>query len=77
MARTRPEFVTLPLYKIFGFPTGVGCLLIRRGGFDVLARPCFTGGTITLASGAGDAHYIHRDEAKPGIPGQLGSGPLR
>ena len=26
----RPDFVTLSFYKMFGFPTGVGCLLIRK-----------------------------------------------
>lgn len=63
VARLRPDFVTLSFYKIFGFPTGVGCLLMRRDRFDALARPWFAGGTITIASVKGDGHYLHRDEA--------------
>jgi selenocysteine lyase/cysteine desulfurase len=53
----------LSFYKIFGYPTGVGCLLIRRDRFDVLTRPWFAGGTVTRASVAAEDHYLHRDEA--------------
>jgi molybdenum cofactor sulfurtransferase len=63
VAKARPDFATLSFYKIMGFPTGVGCLLIRRNRFDVLSRPWFAGGTITVASVAGDGHYLRRDEA--------------
>ena len=63
VARVRPDFVTFSFYKIFGFPTGVGCLLMRRDRIDALARPWFAGGTITIASVQGDGHYLHRDEA--------------
>ena len=63
VAKVRPDFATLSFYKIMGFPTGVGCLLIRRNRFDVLSRPWFAGGTITVASVAGDGHYLRRDEA--------------
>ena len=63
VARIRPDFVTLSFYKIFGFPTGIGCLLMRRERIQTLARPWFAGGTITIASVQGDGHYLHRDEA--------------
>jgi selenocysteine lyase/cysteine desulfurase len=63
VARIRPDFVTMSFYKIFGFPTGVGCLLVRRDRIDVLSRPWFAGGTVTIASVQGDGHYLHPDEA--------------
>jgi molybdenum cofactor sulfurtransferase len=63
VARVRPDFVTVSFYKIFGFPTGVGCLLMRRDRIDALARPWFAGGTITIASVQGDGYYLHRDES--------------
>jgi selenocysteine lyase/cysteine desulfurase len=63
VARIRPDFVTLSFYKIFGFPTGVGCLLMRRDRYDALTRPWFAGGTVTIASVQGEGHYLHRDEA--------------
>jgi molybdenum cofactor sulfurtransferase len=63
VADIRPDFVSLSFYKIFGFPTGIGALLMRRDRIDALARPWFAGGTITIASVVGDGHYLHRDEA--------------
>ena len=63
VSRIRPDFLTLSFYKIFGFPTGIGCLLIRRDRFDVLSRPWFAGGTITISSVLGGGHYLHRNEA--------------
>ena len=35
---------------------------MRRDRFDVLSRPWFAGGTITIASVGGDSHYLRRDE---------------
>ncbi|MFT3851270.1 MAG: aminotransferase class V-fold PLP-dependent enzyme [Ilumatobacteraceae bacterium] len=58
-----PDFVTMSFYKMFGFPTGVGCLLVRRDRLAALRRPWFAGGTITIASVQGDGHYLHDDEA--------------
>lgn len=63
VAQVRPDFAALSFYKIMGFPTGIGCLLMRRDRVDVLSRPWFAGGTITIASVAGDGHYLRRDEA--------------
>ena len=63
VAQVRPDFATFSFYKIMGFPTGIGCLLMRRDRFGVLSRPWFAGGTITIASVAGDGHYLRRDEA--------------
>jgi molybdenum cofactor sulfurtransferase len=63
VARLRPDFFVLSFYKIFGYPTGIGCLLMRRNKLDALVRPWFAGGTITIASVQGDGHFLHRDEA--------------
>ena len=53
-----PDFVTLSFYKMFGYPTGVGCLLARRRALAKLRRPWFSGGTITVASVQGDRHFL-------------------
>lgn len=45
-----PDFVPLSFYKMFGYPTGVGCLLARKSALAKLRRPWFAGGTITLSS---------------------------
>ena len=44
-----PDFVALSFYKMFGWPTGIGCLLARREALAKLERPWFSGGTIVAA----------------------------
>ncbi len=57
--QVRPDFVSLSFYKIFGYPTGVGCLLARHDALTKLHRPWFAGGTITIASVQGNGwHYL-------------------
>lgn len=57
-----PEFVTVNWYKLFGYPTGVGCLIARREALARLRRPWFSGGTIQTASVQGDWHSMIEDE---------------
>ena len=54
----RPDFVAISFYKIFGYPTGVGCLLANRHALAKLRRPWFAGGTITVASVQGDRYFL-------------------
>ena len=63
LGRWTPDFVVLSFYKIFGYPTGVGCLLARRQALARLRRPWFAGGTITVASVQGDRHYLAEGES--------------
>jgi molybdenum cofactor sulfurtransferase len=58
-----PDFVALSFYKIFGYPTGVGCLLAHCATLEKLRRPWFAGGTITIASVQGDGYYLEEGEA--------------
>lgn len=59
----QPDFVTLSFYKMFGYPTGIGALLIHKRIYDRLARPWFAGGTVNFASVQGDGHYLTPNEA--------------
>jgi selenocysteine lyase/cysteine desulfurase len=59
----QPDFVTLSFYKMFGYPTGVGALLIRRSALAALQRPWFAGGTVNFASVQGQAHVLSPNEA--------------
>ena len=59
----KPDFVSLSFYKIFGYPTGVGCLLAKKDALKKLRRPWFAGGTITIASVQGCGHYMADSEA--------------
>lgn len=54
----QPDFVPISFYKMFGYPTGVGCLLARHTALAKLRRPWFAGGTITIASVQGDGYYL-------------------
>ena len=58
LAEVLPDFVPLSFYKIFGYPTGVGCLLARKTALAKLVRPWFAGGTITIASVQAERHFL-------------------
>jgi molybdenum cofactor sulfurtransferase len=59
----QPDFVTISFYKMFGYPTGVGALLVRKSSFAKLKRPWFAGGTVNFASVQGQAHVLSPNEA--------------
>jgi molybdenum cofactor sulfurtransferase len=59
----KPEFVTLSFYKMFGYPTGIGALIARRSVLNKLRRPWFAGGTVSVVSVQGDAHYMDEGHA--------------
>ena len=59
----QPDFVTISFYKMFGYPTGVGALLIRRAALGKLKRPWFAGGTVNFASVQGQTHVLSPNEA--------------
>ena len=61
VARLQPDFVAISFYKIIGYPTGVGCLLMRRDRMAAVRRPWFSGGTVTIASVQGDGYYLRPD----------------
>ena len=58
LGRWHPDFVDLSFYKMFGYPTGTGCLLARKAALAKLRRPWYSGGTITFSSVLGDGHYL-------------------
>ena len=62
LGAVKPEFVTVSFYKMFGYPTGIGCLLARWDALARLRRPWFSGGTIVAASVQGGWHRLADDE---------------
>ena len=58
-----PDFVCISFYKMFGYPTGIGMLLIRKSSYEKLERPWFAGGTVNFASVQGNSHYLAGNEA--------------
>ena len=63
LTAVRPDFVTISFYKMFGYPTGIGALLVLRPAFARLKRPWFAGGTVNFASVQGQAHVLSPNEA--------------
>lgn len=53
-----PDFVSLSFYKMFGYPTGVGALLVRREMLPKLHRPWFGGGTVRFVSAQNKMHLL-------------------
>ena len=60
LGRWKPDFCVMSFYKIFGYPTGIGCLLARKAALAKLHRPWFAGGTITVAAVQPDRYYLHQ-----------------
>ena len=58
-----PDFVVMSFYKMFGYPTGVGCLLVRNEALKTLRRPWFGGGTVNFATVQGQLHVLSAGEA--------------
>jgi selenocysteine lyase/cysteine desulfurase len=59
----KPDFVAVSFYKMFGYPTGVGCLIVKRAALERLRRPWFAGGTVNFASVEGCTHILAPAEA--------------
>jgi molybdenum cofactor sulfurtransferase len=59
----KPDFVAVSFYKMFGYPTGVGCLLVRNSMMPSLRRPWFAGGTVNFATVEGRRHILAPGEA--------------
>lgn len=60
----KPNFVSLSFYKIFGFPTGIGALLIRKDSFCKIQKPWFAGGTVYLVSVGIQEHYLQHNHER-------------
>lgn len=58
LSRWHPDFVDISFYKMFGYPTGTGCLLVRKDAARKLRRPWYAGGTITFSSVVAGDHYL-------------------
>ncbi len=60
----QPDFVSMSFYKIFGYPTGIGCLLVRKSKLEKLQRPWYAGGTITLSAVRYSSYFFKSDHEK-------------
>jgi molybdenum cofactor sulfurtransferase len=58
LSRWHPDFVAMSWYKVFGYPTGIGSLVVRHEALARLRRPWFAGGSIGVASVAVPRHTL-------------------
>lgn len=59
----KPDFVAVSFYKMFGYPTGVGALLVHKDALPRLKRPWFAGGTVNFATVQEGAFILAQNEA--------------
>ena len=48
LRNTPADAMAISFYKMFGFPTGVGCLVAKKSFLRQLKRPWFAGGTVDV-----------------------------
>ncbi|XP_047480328.1 molybdenum cofactor sulfurase-like [Penaeus chinensis] len=48
LSQWKPDFVPVSFYKIFGYPTGLGCLLVHQRAWTVLGKSYFGGGSVLM-----------------------------
>jgi selenocysteine lyase/cysteine desulfurase len=58
LRQVRPDFVALSIYKMCGYPTGVGALVARHDALRALVRPGFSGGTVEYVSVLTNRHRL-------------------
>ena len=60
LSRVKPDFVIVSWYKLFGYPTGLGCLIARKDSLECLRirRPWFSGGSIQAATVSAPWHMM-------------------
>lgn len=78
LREVRPDFVCLSLYKISGYPTGVGALVARHEALAELVRPAFAGGTVRWVSVEQSRHLmaVGPERFEDGTPNFLAAGAI-
>jgi molybdenum cofactor sulfurtransferase len=52
------DAMAVSMYKIVGYPTGVGALVIKKKFLEQLRKPWFAGGTVDVAQVPGEAYTL-------------------
>ncbi|GJJ08014.1 hypothetical protein Clacol_002221 [Clathrus columnatus] len=58
------DAMTISLYKIMGYPTGLGALVIKKKFLQLLQKPWFAGGTVEIVQVPGDAYTLEEGVAR-------------
>jgi len=58
LEETPADFVCVSFYKMFGYPTGLGALIIRTENVDILDKVFWGGGSVSISSSETDFHEL-------------------
>lgn len=61
LTETPVDAMAISFYKMFGFPTGVGALVVKKSFLAKLQRPWFAGGTVDVVQVPGNIVTMARD----------------
>lgn len=61
LRRWQPDFVCLSFYKMLGYPTGLGALIVSRRGEQVLRKRFYGGGTVQISLSNSSGWHRKRD----------------
>lgn len=56
-----PDFVCISFYKMFGYPTGLGALIVSRRGERILNKSYYGGGTVKISLSNASKWHRKRD----------------
>ncbi|XP_064594606.1 molybdenum cofactor sulfurase-like [Liolophura sinensis] len=56
LSQHKPDFVSLSFYKMFGYPTGLGALVVHRDAVKTLKKTYFGGGTVAVSVAKSQFH---------------------
>ncbi|KAL8126629.1 hypothetical protein AgCh_013760 [Apium graveolens] len=60
LSKYKADFVVISFYKLFGYPTGLGALIVRNDAVKLLKKTYFSGGTV--AASIADIDFVKRRE---------------
>lgn len=61
LTKYRPDFVSISFYKIFGYPSGLGALLVSKRGEPMLRKRYYGGGTVKISFSDASGWHQKRD----------------
>lgn len=61
LSEWRPDFVCISFYKIFGYPCGLGALIVSRRAEKVLKKSYYGGGTVKISLSNSTGWHRKRD----------------
>ena len=62
LSEIEADFIPVSFYKMFGFPTGVGALIVKADAISALKTKCYYGGGTVLSTISRINHHVLKNE---------------